>query len=175
MITPHELIPGHYLQLKFAAQQPRKVRALFGDGVYIEGWGTFAERLMLDMGWGEPLDRMAHLKKQLENIARTIVDIRVHTQGMSRDEVLAFVQSEALQDEQFAANMWRRAITSAPQLTFYHLGYSEVWTLYEDVRQVRGEEFDLRTFMDGMMELGPVAVRHYRQRMLGTADDQASP
>ncbi|MGB5401428.1 MAG: DUF885 family protein, partial [Thermoanaerobaculia bacterium] len=34
MITPHELIPGHYLQLKWAARHPRKVRALFGDGVY---------------------------------------------------------------------------------------------------------------------------------------------
>ena len=167
MITPHELIPGHYLQLKWAARHPRKVRALFGDGVYIEGWGTFAERLMLDLGWGEPLDRVAHLKKQLENIARTIVDIRVHTQDMSRDKVLAFVQEEALQDEQFAANMWRRTITSAPQLTFYYLGYREVWSLYEDVREARGKDFDLQAFMDGMMELGPVPVREYRQRMLG--------
>jgi hypothetical protein len=167
MITPHELIPGHYLQLKFASQHPHKVRALFGDGVYIEGWGTFAERLMLDLGWGEPLDRIAHLKKQLENIARTIVDIRVHTQEMSREETLAFVQNQALQDEQFAANMWRRAITSAPQLTFYYLGYREVWGLYEDVRNAQGGDFDLQAFMDGMMELGPVPVRHYRERMLG--------
>lgn len=166
MITPHELIPGHYLQLKFAAQHPRKIRALFGDGVYIEGWGTFAERLMLDLGWGAPLDRIAHLKKQLENIARTIVDIRVHTEGMSRQEVLVFVQREALQNEQFAVNMWRRAITSAPQLTFYYLGFSEVWSLFEDVKKARGEDFELKDFMDGMMELGPVPVRHYRERLL---------
>lgn len=166
MITPHELIPGHYLQLKFAAQHPHKVRALFGDGVYIEGWGTFCERLMLDLGWGGPLDRMAHLKKQLENIARAIVDIRVHTREMSRDEVLMFVQQEAFQDEQFAGNMWRRAITSSPQLTTYYLGYREVWGLYDDVRKSRGSEFELKQFMDGMMELGPVAVEHYRNRML---------
>lgn len=171
MITPHELVPGHYLQLKFAAQHPRKIRALFGDGVYIEGWGTFCERLMLDQGWGGPLDRMAHLKKQMENIARTIVDIRVHTMEMSRDEVLAYVQTEALQDEQFATNMWRRAITSSPQLTSYYLGYREVWGLYEDVRAAQGDSFRLQSFMDGMMEMGPVAVRHYRQRMLG---DQGS-
>ena len=166
MITPHELIPGHYLQLKYAAQHPHKVRALFGDGVYIEGWGTFCERLMLDLGWGGPLDRMAHLKKQLENIARTIVDIRVHTREMSRDEVLTFVQEEAFQDEQFAGNMWRRAITSSPQLTTYYLGYRQVWGLFEDVRESRGQEFELKEFMDGMMELGPVAVEHYRARML---------
>jgi hypothetical protein len=166
MITPHELIPGHYLQLKWAARHPRKVRALFGDGVYIEGWGTFSERLMLDLGWGGPLDRLAHLKKQLENIARIIVDIRVHTQDMGREEVLRFVQSEALQDEQFAENMWWRSLTSAPQLTSYHLGFQQVYGLYEEVQAAQGEKFRLKAFMDGMMALGPVPVRYYRERLL---------
>ncbi len=81
MITPHEILPGHYLQLKVAAHHPRKVRALFSDGVYVEGWGTFSERLMLDLGWGGPLDRLAHLKKQMENIARAIVDVQRAHQG----------------------------------------------------------------------------------------------
>lgn len=166
MITPHEIVPGHYVQLKLAARHPRKVRALFSDGVYVEGWGTFCERLLLDLGWGGPLDRLAHLKKQLENISRTVVDIRVHTRGMSREEVLRYVRDEALQDEQFAGNMWVRAITSSPQLTFYHLGYRQVMDLYEDARKAKGEAFDLRAFMDGMMEMGPVPVAHYRRRML---------
>ncbi len=167
MIVPHEVIPGHYLQLKYAAAHPHKVRAIFGDGVYIEGWGTFCERLMLDQGWGEPLSRLAHLKKQLENIARAIVDIRVHTRGMTRREVLEFVQDEALQDAQFAGNMWQRAITSSPQLTFYHLGYAQVQELFDDVAARRGDAFEIKDFMDGMMEMGPVPVRHYRERMLG--------
>lgn len=167
MITPHEIVPGHYLQLKHAARHPRKIRALFGDGVYVEGWGTFCERLMLDLGWGGPLDRLAHLKKQMENIARTVVDVRVHVAGMEREEVLRFVKEEALQDDQFAGNMWVRAITSSPQLTSYWLGYRRVMGLYEDVKAARGEDFELREFMDAMMELGPVPVRHYRERMLG--------
>ena len=167
MITPHETRPGHDLQLKYAAHHPRKVRALFADGVFVEGWGTFCERLMLDQGWGGPLDRIAHLKKQLENIARTIADIRVHTRAMTRDELIRFLRDDALQDEQFSSNMWTRAITSAPQLTFYYLGYREVTGLYEDVRSARGPDFRLRDFMDGMMTDGPVPVAHYREKMLG--------
>ena len=54
MITPHEIVPGHYVQLKLAARHPRKVRAVFFDGVYVEGWGTFCERLLLDLGWEGP-------------------------------------------------------------------------------------------------------------------------
>lgn len=165
MITPHELVPGHTLQLATAARHPHAVRAIFADPVYVEGWGTFSERLMLDLGWGGPADRIAHLKKQLENIARTIVDIRVHTTGVTEEEILAFVRDEALQDEQFAGNMWMRALTSSPQLTTYYLGYRQVTDLFEAAKAARGDDFVLKDFMDGMMELGPVPVAEYRERM----------
>jgi uncharacterized protein (DUF885 family) len=169
MITPHEILPGHYLQAKWAARHPRKARALFADGVFVEGWGTFCERLLLDLGWGGPLPRLAHLKKQLENTARTVVDIRVHTRGMGRDEVLRFVRDEALQDEQFAANMWARAIATTPQITSYWLGYQQLSALHDDVRTARGAAFRLREFTDGLMALGPVPAARHRERMLGRA------
>ena len=166
MIVAHELIPGHYTQLKYAAHHPRKVRALFADPVYVEGWGTFCERLLLDLGFGNSRARLAHLKKQLENIARTIVDIRVHTKDMTEAQVREFVTNEAFQGEQLAQNMWMRTLTTAPQITSYFLGYDQVKTLYEDARQVRGSAFVLRRFMDGMMEMGPVPVSEYRKRLL---------
>ena len=174
MITPHEMVPGHYVQLKWAARHPRKVRALFSDGVYVEGWGTFSERLLLDQGWGGPLDRLAHLKKQLENIARTVVDIRVNTEEMSRDAVLRYVKEEALQDEQFAGNMWVRAITSSPQLTFYWLGDREVQRLYNEVRKEKGD-IRIKAFLDGMMDLGPVPVARYWEKMLGRRPPAPEP
>jgi len=166
MITPHEILPGHYLQLKVAAHLPRKVRALFADGVYVEGWGTFSERLMLDLGWGDPLDRLAHLKKQIENIARAIVDVRVHTKEMPREEVLRFVKEDALQDEQFASNMWARAITTPTQITTYWLGYEEIRALYADARSARGAGFRLKDFMDTMLSDGGVPVAKYREKIL---------
>ena len=161
MIVPHELIPGHYVQLKYAARHAHKVRALFPDPVYIEGWGTFCERLLLDQGWGGALPRLAHLKKQLENIARTIVDIRVHTENMSREEMVRFVKEEALQGEQLANNMWTRTLTSSPQITTYYLGYAKVTEVYDAFRAAQGDKFELRRFMDGMMRLGPVRLEHY--------------
>jgi len=166
MITPHEMLPGHYLQLKVAAHLPRKVRALFPDGVYVEGWGTFSERLMLDLGWGGPLDRLAHLKKQMENIARAIVDVSVHTKGMTREEVIRFVREEALQDEQFASNMWTRAITSPTQIPTYYLGYRQITDLYNDYKAARGDKFRLKEFMDGFLAPGPVSVSQCRAILL---------
>ena len=172
MIVPHELIPGHYVQLKYAAHHPHKVRAVFPDPVYVEGWGTFCERLLLDQGWGSALPRLAHLKKQLENIARTIVDIRVHTENMSREEMVRFVKEEALQGDQLANNMWTRTLTSSPQITTYYLGYAKVTEVYNAARTAEGDKFDLCRFMDGMMELGPVKLEHYLERVRKTTFDK---
>jgi hypothetical protein len=159
MIAAHETIPGHYVQLKIAARQPRPIRAIFPDLVYAEGWGTFSERLMLDQGWGGAPERIAHLKKQLENCARAIVDIRAHTAGMSREEVVRFVQDEALQDAQLAANLWQRTLTSAPQLVTYHLGFRQIDALYQRAKERPG--FALRSFTDQLMSLGAVPLSHY--------------
>ena len=169
MIVPHELIPGHYVQLKYAAHHPHKVRAVFPDPVYLEGWGTFCERLLLDQGWGSALPRLAHLKKQLENIARTIVDIRVHTGNMSHEEMVRFVKEEALQGDQLANNMWTRTLTSSPQITTYYLGYAKVTEVYNAARTAEGDKFDLCRFMDGMMELGPVRLEHYLEHVRKTS------
>lgn len=164
MIAAHELIPGHVVQAGHAARYPRKVRSVFADPLYVEGWATFCERLLLDLGWGGPLPRLAHLKKQIENAARAIVDVRVHTTDMSRDEVLTFARMQALQEDHFAGSMWTRALTSSPQMLTYHLGYREVRDVYDQARRTAGSRFELRAFTDDMMSLGPVAVRHYRAR-----------
>lgn len=151
MIAAHEVMPGHYLQLKIAARGPHKLRALFPDQVFAEGWGTFSERLMLDEGWGGPLERIAHLKKALENCARAIVDVRVHTMDASRADVDRVVREEALQDPQLADNLWHRTLVSPPQLVTYHLGSQRFVSLYASERKRVGARFELRSFTDSLM------------------------
>lgn len=169
MIVAHELVPGHYVQLKTAARQDHKVRSLFGDGVYTEGWGSFAERLMLDLGWGGPPERLAHYKKQLENIARLIADIQVHTGGWDQARLGRFLADEALLDVQFSANMWKRAVQTSPQLTTYQLGYRDIHAIWLDWRQAHGDR-SVSEYVDAMLALGAVPVREYRAVLLPDPD-----
>ncbi len=167
MIAAHELIPGHYLQGRIAAGVGRPVRAIFADGVYTEGWGTFVERLMLEAGWGGPLEWLAHYKKQLENIARTIVDIRVHTKGLDRGGLVDLVEGRAIQGSQLARNMWMRTLTTAPQITTYYLGNREIRSIYLEAKRRQGSDFVVGRFVDSMMSLGSVPIANYRSVVLG--------
>ena len=57
LLTIHEAMPGHYVQFEYANDvQPggrRVLRAVFGNGPYVEGWAVYTEQMMLDQGYGD--------------------------------------------------------------------------------------------------------------------------
>src|SRR6185437_426162 len=55
LLTVHEAMPGHYVQMQIAngiEPAPRRLlRSIYGNGPYIEGWAQYAEQMMLDSGY----------------------------------------------------------------------------------------------------------------------------
>ncbi len=122
LLTVHEAIPGHWLQFEYAAQvepAPRRLlRSLFGDGAYIEGWAVYATDLMVREGYldGDPELELTHLKQLLRAIANTILDIRMHTKGMTDEEALELMTKRTFQEREEAVAKLRRAKLSSCQL-----------------------------------------------------------
>ncbi|MFO7732575.1 MAG: DUF885 family protein, partial [Candidatus Aminicenantes bacterium] len=160
VIIPHEITPGHYMQLKIAASLPRTARSLFSDPLYVEGWATLCEVIALDAGWNghDRLDRLAHLRKRLENAVRAYTSVQVHCRGWDRDRLMAFAVTEGLLAPQFAINLWDRVIDSPFQITSYFLGFREMTRLLEREKARLGPDFDLRAFCDGVLGAGAVAI-----------------
>jgi uncharacterized protein (DUF885 family) len=160
MIIPHEITPGHYMQLKIAASLPRIGRSLFGDPLYVEGWATLCEVIALDAGWNghDRLDRLAHLRKRLENAVRAYTSVQVHCRGWDKDRLTAFAVTEGLLAPQFAINLWDRVIDSPFQITSYFLGFREMSGLLERERARLGPQFDLQAFCDGILRAGAVPI-----------------
>ncbi len=157
MIMSHEMFPGHYLQYKVAVTQAAPLRSLFANGAYVEGWGSFAEELMLDAGWADdaPLTRLAHLRKRLENATRAYVSVQVNTSGWGESKVLAFARDEGLLAPQFAKNLWQRVVNSPLQITDYFSGYQQfrrLFTTYQKSPQYDGP----RDWVDAVLRAGPI-------------------
>ena len=155
MIISHEMFPGHYLQYKVAVSEAPPLRSLFANGAYTEGWGTFVEVLMLDLGWAgnAPLTRLAHLRKRLENATRATVSVQVHMAGWDRDQVLAFARDEGLLAPQFAENLWQRVVNSPLQITDYFVGDAVFRRLY-----AARPDGPLRDWVDAVLRAGPVPL-----------------
>jgi uncharacterized protein (DUF885 family) len=145
-LTVHEAMPGHVLQLAhsraFTGSTP--VRAALSSGTFVEGWAVYAEQLVADVvEAGSPGEvnamclRLQQLKMQLRCTINAIVDVRVHTRGMTEDEAMALMMLRGHQEEGEAAGKWRRALLSHAQLSTYYVGYGEVSGIVAELGQAR--------------------------------------
>ncbi|MFZ5854548.1 MAG: DUF885 domain-containing protein [Chloroflexota bacterium] len=131
LLTIHEAIPGHYLQGAYANRCPSIVRAVFWSGVFAEGWAVYVTQLMMDLGYGadDPALLLVHWKFYLRSITNAIIDVRIHTAGMTEQEAISLMVEGGFQEEAEARAKYNRARLSSTQLSTYFIGSIEMWEL----------------------------------------------
>ena len=159
LLTIHEAVPGHYLQLAYANRTDSSVRAIFGSGVFAEGWAVYVTQVMMDVGYGaeDPALMLVHLKFYLRSITNTLMDLRIHTGSMSEQEAMTLMVDGGFQEEGEATNKWDRARLSSTQLCEYFVGSIGMHDLEADARQraaERNEEFVYRPFLESVLAHG---------------------
>jgi hypothetical protein len=138
LLTIHEAVPGHYLQGVYANRCPSVPRAVFWSGVFAEGWAVYVTQVMMDVGYGadDPALLLTHWKFYLRAIINAIIDIRIHTAGMTEDEAVGLMVQGGFQEESEARNKYNRARLSSTQLLTYFVGSMQLWEI-ERERRVR--------------------------------------
>lgn len=166
-LTIHEAVPGHYLQLAHANRfkAPTMVRAIFSSGPFVEGWATYAEQVMAELGYGGPETVMQQLKMRLRLIINAIIDQKIHTAGMSEEDAMALMLEEGFQEEGEAAGKWRRACLTSTQLSTYYVGNMEMNDIRERYQAVHGKQSPMKAMHDQMLSYGSPSPRHVKSLM----------
>jgi uncharacterized protein (DUF885 family) len=167
ILNIHEAVPGHYTQLLHANRSPSLIKSLFSNGPMVEGWAVYAERMMLESGWGNDSPELWLMldKFQLRTTVNTILDYSVHVLDMSEEEALRLLMQEGFQTETEARGKWRRVQLTSVQLTSYFAGFSEIYEFREQRKQALGAAFSLKDFHNRFLSYGSVPVKTIRQLM----------
>jgi uncharacterized protein (DUF885 family) len=168
ILNIHEAIPGHYVQLVYANRSPSLIKSIFGNGAMIEGWAVYAERAMLESGYGEHRAEawLVYSKWNLRSVCNTILDYGVHALGMTEADALDLLTRQAFQTEAEAVEKWRRVQLTSVQLTSYFSGYAAILDLRETLKRERAGAFDLKRFHEQLLSYGSAPVRVIRELML---------
>ncbi len=159
LLTIHEAVPGHYLQLAWSNRCDSLPRSVFGSGVFAEGWAVYVTQVMMDVGYGadDPALLLTHWKFFLRSITNTLMDIRIHTGDMTEDEAMAMMVDGGFQERSEATEKWSRARLSSTQLCEYYLGSVEMTELEREARRqaaAEGREFEWRSFLESVVSHG---------------------
>lgn len=150
ILSIHEAIPGHFVQLYWDKRQPSKVRRVFDNGPFVEGWAVYAEHLMVEAGYsGAPVDphakrpaevsralwtvqqsdelraqaiRLHGLKFYLRTVTNAILDHEIHAGTMTREQAIELMVDRSFQERGEAEGKWVRAQVSSTQLSTYFVG-----------------------------------------------------
>jgi uncharacterized protein (DUF885 family) len=137
LLSIHEAIPGHYLQAVYANRVPSLVRAVFGSGLFHEGWALYVTQVMMDLAYGadDPALMLVHWKLYLRGVINAIVDARIHCDGMTGEEAVRLMVEGGFQEEAEARAKYDRARLSSTQLSTYFTGSMEMWDIEREVRR----------------------------------------
>jgi uncharacterized protein (DUF885 family) len=195
ILSIHEGIPGHYLQLAASNRSTSLARTIFTDGMFAEGWAVYVTQVMYDAGYAadDPGFALSHWKMYLRATANAILDVETHTRDMTEEEAMVLMVDGAWQERDEARGKWLRARISSTQLSTYFVGSLAMWDLelaarrraavaagaaVADVPPQRiaggigaSPGFDQRSHMEAVISHGTPPIRWCRYMLLGAEDD----
>lgn len=161
----HETYPGHHLQLSFARTYPSLIRkvvdakraAVVGSDIFAEGWGLYAEELMSELGYYTDEERLMQLEWTLVRAARVLIDVGLHTRGMTFDDAVKVLTDQVHLEHELAVNEVKRYTMSPTQPLSYLVGRERIMAMRERFKQKTGAAFTLEAFHAAVLSHGTIA------------------
>lgn len=178
-VAYHEGVPGHHLQLSVAQQLQGlpKFRVLDSRGLsaYTEGWALYAEELGKEVGlYKDPVSDYGRLNSELFRAVRLVVDTGIHDKGWTRDQVIAYMRENDVNDV-LAQTETDRYIARPGQALAYKMGQLKIRELRERARTQLGPRFDLKAFHDEILSGGALPLDLLGERVDGWIKSQLQP
>lgn len=201
ILSIHEAIPGHFVQLYYGKREPSKVRRVLQNGAFVEGWAVYTEQVMIDAGyrgigpsaeaerpaeipkgvWAVMVDpelrakaiALHALKFYLRTVTNAILDHGVHAGSMTREEALDLMIARSYQQEGEAVGKWTRAQLTSTQLSTYFAG-ARAWKKLRAEAEARGG-FSMSQFHADALSHGAPPVGALPRLMGWTGEATAAP
>jgi len=142
----HEAYPGHHLQHSFARRHPSIVRKATGASIFAEGWGLYSEELMAELGYFTDEERLMQLEWTLVRAARVVIDVGLHTKGMSFDDAVKMLTDVAHLEKPFAISEVKRYTTDPTQPLSYLIGREMIFRIRDEYKARAGAAYSLKEF-----------------------------
>jgi uncharacterized protein (DUF885 family) len=161
VLTLHESVPGHHLQLSLAQELENvpEFRKHNNYTAFAEGWALYCERLGSEMGfYQDPYSKFGQLTFDMLRACRLVIDTGIHSQGWSRQQAIDYLMANAGKSEYESTVEVDRYIASPGQALAYKIGQLKILAIRAEATEELGAAFDLRSFHDALLANGSLPL-----------------
>jgi uncharacterized protein (DUF885 family) len=164
----HETVPGHHLQI--ARQQELKDLPEFRKNgsfnAFSEGWALYAESLGNEIGfYKDPYNKFGQLSDEMWRACRLVMDTGIHAFGWSREQAIAYLETNAGAPHETAVAETDRYIVWPGQALGYKIGELRIKALRAKAKAALGEKFNVRRFHNAVLDNGAVPLDVLEQQI----------
>ncbi len=164
----HEAIPGHHYQSMMQRENESlpKFQRFNWYGAYGEGWALYCESLGKELGlYTDPYQYMGALGDEMHRAVRLVVDVAIHTKGMTREEAVKFMtDNEAISEEGAIAEI-ERYMAIPGQAVSYKIGALKIRELRTKFEKELGAKFSIADFHAKLLESGCLPLNVLENKM----------
>ncbi|MGY4383821.1 uncharacterized protein (DUF885 family) [Pedobacter sp. UYP24] len=165
----HEAIPGHHYQISLTQENttlPKFRRFLISENAYVEGWALYCESLGKELGlYTDPYQHMGALGDEMHRAIRLVVDVAIHTKGMTREQAIKYMMdNEAISEEGATAEI-ERYMGIPAQALGYKTGALKIRELRTKYEKQLGAKFNLAEFHNQVLKDGAMPLSVFETKM----------
>jgi uncharacterized protein (DUF885 family) len=171
----HEAIPGHHYQssLQMENEDLPRFRRFLWYGAYGEGWALYTESLGKELGlYTDPYQYFGHLGDQMHRAIRLVVDVGMHTKGMTREDAIKYMMDNEPISEQGAVAEIERYMAIPGQALSYKIGQLKILELRKKAEAELGDKFNIALYHDEVLKYGPLPLDVFENIINKWIDEQ---
>lgn len=155
----HEGYPGHLYQCNyFNRVNKSRLRSLMSFSCYVEGWATYVQYLAYqwEEGISPELAEFLALNESIYLAIYALVDYQVNYEGMTSDELTAFLKEAiGLDSPEGARQLYQIVCEDPANYMKYYVGYLEITEMRETAETLLAGSFSPKAFHTFLLDFGP--------------------